>query len=227
VGGVSKLVIQPPSPWSFYSQTDNFNTLARYLFDLVERRPSTATSCLTGDDLLDQQVMRNGLDSLWKLAGGDSVVSLKKERGGVLYEDSTGVVGFSITPPDINGTACQTTNSATNIPDHSTFLASVHIHPFYDGQDTQVCHPGQAAGVSFYDGQHHYGISLKKVDSSNGIISGDVYGIENMTGIPGLVGMYIMDRDQISFGPVGTTNKNLVQKGNAKKRVQLSGCRIV
>jgi hypothetical protein len=225
-GGISHVVIQPPSPWEFDECSPNGcigHASAGYEFYFFDKRPPTATSCLTGDGLLDQEAMRQLLDSLWKLAGGDAPVNDKVERGGYLLEDSTGVVRFLISDLDPNANACGTSNTPSNIPPKSTVLASVHVHPFQDGASTEICHPGTPG---WYDGRHNLGFSLKKTDPASGRVSGDLAALESLAGFPGMEGLYIIDHDQISFAPVGATNKNITTKGKSNPRVQSSGCRV-
>lgn len=233
-GGINTITIEPPSPinWEWLCTNWNYCQPGGAVPRTVQSHGTTAyviswqdqlvygpltTSCVTNDPILDLIPARQLLDSLWKLAGGDGQDSLKRERGGYLYTDSTGMVGFSLSAFDPNATACKTANVPTNIPPGTTLIASVHIHPFKHRDPTDVCHPtvlGQK-----YNGKDNYGISLRRQNPITGEWSGDLNGVEQMVAFPAMVGLYMMDKENIGFAPRGSTNKNIKQKGKSVPRI--------
>lgn len=215
-------MIAPPSLWEWVWNNTTWYTGVHYHYYLYETRQPTATDCLTGDPLLDQQALRQMLDSLWRLAGGDGPDAQKIERAGYLFEDSTGAVTFRISdinslPPNPDN-ACRAANQQPFPPYGWTALAGVHVHPFADGDPTDICHPSGGTGHT-YNGHDNLGFSTKKGDLDRLAADASMLGA-------GLAGMYVMDKDQISFAPVGSTKKNIRQKGRSTPRTQGSGCRI-
>ena len=242
-GGINQITITPPSPinWSWICtdtqwcgpgslpRTVNSSGVAVYTARWNEQPgySPTTTSCVTGDPIIDLIPARQMLDSLWKLAGGSGPDSLKKERGGYLFTDSTGVVDFRISNLDPNATACQTANTPSNIPPGGTLIASMHIHPFKDGDPTDVCHP-TILGLT-YNGHDNFGFSPKTKDKNTGQWGGDLYHTEEMVHFPAMAGMFIMDEDNIGFAPSGTTNKTIKQKGKRIPRINKNAgnCTVV
>lgn len=174
------------------------------------------TSCVTNDPILDLIPTRQLLDSLWKLSGATGPDSLKKEFGGYLFTDSTGIVTFRVSPTAPTDNACHTDNIPTT-PYPGAIIATLHVHPFGHKESTTVCHP--LVTNLGYNAEIYKSFSGKDLDSR---LAGDADFIG-----PSLNGMYVMDKKYISFAPVGTTTKNVKQKAVRRTRVNSSaGCQI-
>ena len=175
-------------------------------------------SCPTGNPLLDQQATRTLLDSLYKLAGGDSVPSKKLERGGYLYEDSTGTMKYVVLPPDPADNACKTQSSLSQ-PYPGTIIAGVHIHPFKHYDVTDICHPPDPSKTNHYNGNSCVTFSCSDLDSrliAEIIEYGAAY-----------EGMIVMDKEKIAFARPGTTSTNVKKSGWKQQwKRQQSSCQI-
>jgi hypothetical protein len=222
-GGIIKIEILPPSPWEFPVPTPGGGTVtgfitAHYSYLLSESRPVDSVNCPTGIPLLDKQTTRELLDSLYRLAGGDSVPSQKIERGGYLYEDSTGLVKFKILPPGPLDTGCETqVLSNLTPPSDGMVLALVHIHPWWHGDTVTVCHPSYAAT---YNANKCRTFSCAADLDSRLAADAAKFG-------PGFEGAIVMDRENIAYAPRGTTSKNFKQPAGVKElKRQQPGCQI-
>lgn len=104
-GGIASVTIAPPQPGVFivHDTIPPDTTTGRLEgtpgFEFYEQRPPTVDSCLTGDELLDQQAMRNFLTDEWNnYAHINDVPSNRREVRGWLFEDSTGTLVQGIFP---------------------------------------------------------------------------------------------------------------------------------
>jgi hypothetical protein len=231
-GGITSILIEPPSPinWNWLCtesqwgtpgsvpRTVNSSGVAVYGVEWQEEPgygPLT-TSCVTNDPILDLIAARQLLDSLWKLSGATGPDSLKKEFGGYLFADSTAVVTFRISPSNPLDSACHNDNVPTT-PYPGTAIASIHVHPFGHRESTTVCHP--------WDTTKGYDSKIFKVFSRDDLDSR--LGNDAIFFGPAFQGMYVMDKKNIAFGPVGTTTNNVKTKAVSRTRVNSSmGCQI-
>jgi hypothetical protein len=241
VAGFTTVTISPPSPinWDWLCldsswcvplqapvtvQVHGFVAYGVQWQDQLVLGP-VATSCIINDPILDLVAMRQLMDSLWRLSGGDGPPAQRIERGGYLMVDADGFVSFKISEIATGDDACGTANSQPFPPSGVTLIASVHIHPFRDKESIAVCYAG-ASGY-LYNGKKNFGFSYKKL--ADGTELGDLPRLAHeAASLPaGYKGAYLVDKTQISFAPVGATVKNIKTKGSSKSRVQPSGCRIV
>ena len=139
-GHIDSIVISRPQPDSVVINWAPYNTdttgrgeadmSANYSVFLFEHRPATAT-CLTGNDVLDQQVVRDLFRSLWD-SSRTSLPSLQRtERGGWIYENPTsGDLVTTVTPSyTLTDGPC---SSYYEPPESGGYIpiAHVHTHPF-------------------------------------------------------------------------------------------------
>lgn len=231
-GGMNQITITPPSPinWSWICtdaqwcgpgsvpRTVTSSGFAVYGVRWNEQpnySPMT-TSCVTGDPILDLIPARQMLDSLWKLAGGNGPDSLKKEYGGYLFTDSTGIVTYRISVPHPLDNACKNANIPT-LPYPGVVIASMHVHPFAHKESTTVCHPD----VTWlgYNAESYKSFSGDDLDSR---LANDALNFG-----PSLSGMYVMDKKYIAFAQLGTNTGNAQQNVARRTRVNSSaGCQI-
>lgn len=225
-GGIKSLLIDPPGPAEFPVSGATGYITSNPAYFLVETRPPTATSCLTGDELLDQQVVREFLDTLWTLSGGNGLPTQRIERGGYLFEDDAGLLYFKISEIAIGDTACETWNLPAPPPAGHVTVVSVHIHPFHHRESIAVCHPGDNRTFE-YEGRRRLGFSSARDQAGNEI--GDLGRLANdaINFGPGFRGAFIMDRERIAFAPVGATRVTIDAVGKSWYRVSPgSGCTI-
>lgn len=129
----------------FYNDTNGEYTVAdigaSYYLNLYETRPPTATTCLTNDPLLDQQLVRDFFRSIWDSSSVTLPTNQRVEHGGWIYQDSAtgaliaiptpyyaqtdGPCSSYYEPPEVSG----------NIP-----VAHAHTHPFLRGESV-TCPP--------------------------------------------------------------------------------------
>ncbi len=134
-GGITSREITPPQPWTgdvcYPPPSDTCNpgyVSIWYSYSFYEKRPPTVSDCLTGDELLDQQAMRDLLRTAWDSSHASDVPASRRETNGYLFEDSTGALNFSLYqyPTD---TPCNSSLPAlSNVP--GIPLAPGHTHPF-------------------------------------------------------------------------------------------------
>ncbi len=133
-GGIAKLVIDPPQPWEFLVPTgdatppDTGHVTVEYYYHFYEQRAPTAP-CLTGDELLDQQAMRDFLSAAWDSSHANDVPANRRETPGLLFEDSTGNLIYRPYPDPTLDTPCRSRGTPVGaLP--GVPVAEAHTHPF-------------------------------------------------------------------------------------------------
>ncbi len=176
-----------------------------YYCYFYEERPATAP-CPTGDELLDQQAMRDFLRAAWDSSNVNDLPPNRRERGGFLFEDSSGSLVYGVAPLLETDTPCTRAN-AWSSPLLGVPVAEGHTHPFVPGDtlpsncpQTQKLRPGQAA--------------LYGVQKFGGASDSDVVAMQGDS-LP----MYILEKDSIRAFPVGTTLDNAKSIVKAYPRV--------
>jgi hypothetical protein len=222
-GGITSLVITPPQPWSWTAVVDTQGRLdtgyvtAAYAFSFYDQRPPTAASCLTGDELLDQQAMRDLLAVIWSGSKPDSLPARRRELRGFLFEqDSTGnlVSGTypdtTINPPldTLMDTPCQSVGVPSG-PLLGIPVAGGHSHPFAPGASLPI----QACGLQ---PGYVYNYDVKKY---GGPSKADILRIADW-----VIPQYIIDSVNIYVAPLGTDTLNALTKVKKYPRVDPTGC---
>ncbi len=199
-GGIARLRIDPPQPWEFpvYLQDGSSETgyeSTEYYYYFYEHRPPTAP-CLTGDELLDQQAMRDFLRAAWDSSNVNDLPINRRERRGWLFEDSTGNLAYGVYPNAMD-TPC-TSIGVPPSPEPGIRVARGHTHPFAPDDDLlpPIC---GFTTPHFYDIERYGGPS-----------PGDIRRVAE-DGIPG----YIVDKINLYVIPVGTDTLNA--KSNVKR----------
>ncbi len=172
-GGIAKLVITPPQPWEYPVWTSDTTPpeqgymQTEYFYYFYEQRPPTAP-CLTGDELLDQQAMRDFLLAAWDSSRVNDVPTNRRETPGYLFEDSTGNLVSRLYQHPGMDTPCESFvpffSALPDIP-----LASGHTHPFAP-RDTlfpPICGltTPQLYDTTTYGGASHFDIPAFQGDS--------------------------------------------------------------
>jgi hypothetical protein len=85
-------------------------------------------NCLTGDPLLDDPIIRQGLRDAWAGTGSTGPNYLRKERGGGLICDVMGVCTADLAPIGPNDDACNF--YASDAPNAQQWTVMWHMHPF-------------------------------------------------------------------------------------------------
>jgi len=206
-GGISQIIINPPQPWSFSvgDQTGFVGVGFDLYFDEV--RPPTVDSCLTGDELLDQQETRDMLRAAWDSAFANGPPNNRRELRLWLFEDSTGALVWGAYRDPSRDTPCA--SFGTPITLLGVPIASSHPHPFAPGDTLPP-----SCGFS----------SLRKYDIGKygGASGPDIMSIQNDS-LP----MYILDKNSVYMYPVGTTKKNARSKVRVYPRVDpVTGCMV-
>ena len=225
-GAIASITITAPQPATFHVNGGDPDTLHGYVRVTpttwyYETRPPSVDSCFTGDELLDQQAMRDLLADEWNnYAHIDSIPSKRREVRGWLFEDSTGNLIHSLypdttaVPPDtLVDTPCFSDGAPTQLP--GIPLAGAHSHPFAPGDTlpNAACKFNLPTGwFKLYDVAHYGGPSEADINAVN------------YDGVP----HYIMDKVNIYAVPVGTTKSNARTKVKRFPRVDpVTGCRRV
>ena len=221
-GGIASITITAPQPATFHVNGGDPDTLHGYVHVqptpwYYETRPPTVDSCLTGDEWLDQQAMRDLLLDEWNnYAHIDSIASKRREVRGWLFEDSTGNLVHALYPytvavfPDtIVDTPCLSDGAPTQLP--GIPLAGAHPHPFAAG-DTL---PGMAC---FKTSTPIYAYDIKKYGgpSKADILSAGYDQLPH----------YILDKINMYLLPLGIDTLNARSRVKKYPRVDpVSGCR--
>ncbi len=217
-GGIAKLVLDPPEPWEFLVPTgdatppDTGHVTVEYYYHFYERRAPTAP-CVTGDELLDQQAMRDMLSAALDSSNLTDAQINRRETRGWLFEDSTGNLVYGVyperTPNPIDGkmdTPCSSIGIPPT-PEPGVRVARGHSHSFAP-PDTilpPVCGYTEPSGDDMRFG---------------GPSKGDILNVAQ-EGIPG----YIVDRINLYVIPVGTDTLNARSMVKSYPRVDpVSGC---
>ena len=120
-GGIGHTFITPPQPGG--------DIVVGYTFWFDSTRAPTVDSCLTGDELLDQQAMREFLGAAWDSSHTTEPPGSRRETPGYLFEDSTGSLLYRLYQSPATDTPCSSSlpllSSLPDVP-----LASGHTHPF-------------------------------------------------------------------------------------------------
>lgn len=214
-GGITQIVITPPQPWTF---GDGGRAFVWYFYWFYEQRPPTA-ACPTGDELLDQQAMRDLLAALYGGSKPDSLPPRRREVRGFLYEDSTGNLVFGAYPdttinPPLD-TLMDTPCSSVGVPPPGSPLPGIplaggHSHPFTPGDTLPLnCKP------TLPPGWHRlYDISRYGGPSKEDILSVADWGVSQ----------YIIDKTNIYVAPIGTDSMNALSMVKSFPRVDPTGC---
>ena len=127
--------------------------------------------------------------------------------GGYVFRDSSGNLVYR-TYFAAGDTPCQANVTPTGtLP--GSFVAGFHTHPFRHLEETTgVCSVAQPGVKRFYDAKTHGGPS------------GPDFERGNSDQLP----MYILDKDNIYFFPVGTTKVNWKTKVKKYPRIDPTGC---
>lgn len=205
-GGIASLVITSPEPSSgevcYPPPSDTCDSAyvnIGYSYSLYEKRPATVSDCLTGDELLDQQAMRDFLLDEWtNYAHPELPASDRREVRGWLFEDASGNLVHGIYPdnsaifPDtVVDTPCASDGVPTS-PQPGYPEASAHPHPFAP-RDTLPLNCFKNPTPRWrYD------------TATYGGASGPDIGTMQEAAIP----LYIIDAHNIYVFPVGTTLEN-------------------
>ena len=195
-GGIGHLVINPPQPLA--------DIVVGYFFWFDSTRVPSVDSCLTGDELLDQQATRDMLRAAWDSSFANGSPNNRRELKLWLFEDSTGALVWGAYRNPSRDTPCASYGAPIQllgIP-----IAASHPHPFAP-RDTL---PANCSTVpSLYDTTRYGGASPD-----------DIGAIQNDS-LP----MYIIDKNNIYMYPVGTTKKNAKSKVKGYRRFDpVTGC---
>lgn len=214
-GGLVRLVITPPQPWIWdpidYADYPFF-AQALYTYFFYEELPPNVFSCLTGDELLDQQAMRAMLDSAWRTSNANATASNRRESGGYVFEDSLGNLVFRLFRDPATDLPCRAFTTPTGtLP--GTPVSHGHTHPFTNSEVLPSnCYvvfggPPPPGKVYQYDTKKYGGPSLADINRDNWITR------------------YIIDKDNIYVVPIGTTAANSLTKVKSYPRVDpATGC---
>jgi hypothetical protein len=216
VGGIGSIAITPPQPWSFGVFGGTGYVTALYGYSFYEARPPNAP-CPTGDELLDQQAMRDLLTAVWVASNPNSPPAMRRELRGFLFEDSTGNLVYqtypdtTLNPPldTLIDTPCASFGVPYALP--GIPLASGHPHPYTPGDTLPnvACKLGLKPGwLSLYDIQRYGGPS-----------KADIASISDWN-----VPLYLLDKINIYVAPLGTDTLNALTMVKHYPRLDPSGC---
>ena len=171
-GSIDSIIITKQQPESlvqywppFHNDVENTNSVAHiyasYAFDFDPKRPPTAADCLTGDELLDQQSVRDWLHLLW--ADSTNALgpkSLRREVPFGIFEDSvTGDLKFLRSVPAAFETPCRGNPAGWDGPTPGPNIAIGHNHPMGTHLDTLAANCFQDGKLRLWDDTTHRGIS--------------------------------------------------------------------
>jgi hypothetical protein len=211
------VTITPPEPGVFIVHEQPGSNLpdtltgrlsARPLGEFYEQRPPTAIGCLTGDEILDQQAMRDLLSDLWTRSHVTNPPATRTEVRGFLFEDATGNVIYGAYP-DIHDTPCTSVGMPPN-PLPGFILATGHTHPWTDREPVPIGVCGVTKSASYYDATTYGGPSDKDYQIFNQV----------------LAPLYTMDKDNIYMAPIGTTKFNWNGRVRTYPRVGPGSCTL-
>ncbi len=210
-GGISKVVIDPPQPWEFPVPTSDTTPPAtghvwiNYFYSFYQERPATAP-CPTGDELLDQQGMRDMLLAEVDSSNMGDVPSNRREVKGFLFEDSTGALAYSVYRDQMN-TPCKSWGSPPSML--GVLVAESHSHPFA-ARDTLFPPICGFTTLQRYDTANYGGASLPDVRAMQ------------TDSLP----FYIVDKHNVYvYPPAGVTPRNAKSKVRVYPRVDpATGC---
>jgi len=208
-GGIGHVVVSPPQPWG------DIGASYTYWFDST--RAPTVDSCLTGDEWLDQQAMRDLLKAAWDSSNANDAPSNRRETRGWLFEDSTGNLVTGVYPHRIPGIPpdtlvdgpCSSVGLPPN-PEPGIRVARGHTHMFApaDTMFPPVCGVKRISGIDM---------------RFSGPSAADIRHVAQDT-VPG----YIVERDTIRVMPLGTDTLNARSRVKRYPRVDpVTGCRRV
>jgi len=175
-----------------------------------EVRPATVDSCLTGDELLDQQALRDMLRATWDSSNTNAVPSGRREMKSWLFEDSTGLLHYQVTP-DPRNTPCGSWGAPNALL--GVFVGESHTHPFHP-RDTlpSNCAQTQSLPPGVY--------GLYDVKKYGGASDSDIVAFHDDS-----LAAYIVDMDSIYAYPAGVTLKTAKAKKKSYPRVNsVTGC---
>lgn len=207
-GGISFVVIDPPQPETWQVEGGEGVANSQYEYYFYPRRPATVDSCLTGDELLDQQAMRDFLKAAWDSSHTNDIPANRRETPGYLFEDSTGGLIYRLYQHPETDTPCGSSVPALSaLPDIP--LANGHTHPFAP-RDTIFPPLCGFNTPQFYDTVTYGGASNFDID-----------GLKD-DGLP----FYIVDKHNIYVYPAtGLTLLNAHSKVTTYPRVDpVTGC---
>lgn len=177
---------------------------------------SPADTCPpTGDAFLDSIAVRTALSRAWHDSYADSIpASVRRERGGFIFQDTlTGVVS-AMTSFDPTATPCMNVPpvpTPSQQPPNSRIVGAFHTHPFSHGELLPtVCNPPNDPRVRAYDAISTGGLSPADWSYAN---TGE--GVQ----------VYVMDRDNVYRGGPGIATSNRARRAAVRRLSYGLSCR--
>lgn len=123
--------------------------------DIYYSRYAGKVPCLTGDSLLDEWAVRQGLKMSWDSTNvNDPVLANRRERGGFILARTGGELSFV---PDFDPTdkPCRA-DLIPNFAPGDSLVAEMHMHPFHPWEETTTLHTAGICGDTLPPGGHTY-----------------------------------------------------------------------